>query len=111
MQRDGDTVGRQVDPLDQQPQNASLLGRGELIPDRIESEKATMTSASSRSAAQLSRFPGPPTSTSPVPSLVDSSTIGALLRLFLARTANGDTALQSAYDRIFRQRLNERRSP
>ena len=37
MQRDGDAVGRHLDPLDQQPQDARLLGRVELIPDRIES--------------------------------------------------------------------------
>jgi hypothetical protein len=37
MQRDGDTVGRDVDPLDQQPQYARLLGRVEFVPHRLES--------------------------------------------------------------------------
>jgi hypothetical protein len=37
MQRDGDTVGRHVDPLDQQPQDARLLDRVELVPDWLES--------------------------------------------------------------------------
>ena len=36
MQRDGDAVGRDVDPLDQEPQDARLLGRVELVPDRLE---------------------------------------------------------------------------
>jgi hypothetical protein len=36
MQRDGNVVGRDVDPLDQQPEDASLLGRVELVPDRLE---------------------------------------------------------------------------
>jgi hypothetical protein len=36
MQRDGNAVGRHVDPLDQQPQDARLLGRVELVPDRLE---------------------------------------------------------------------------
>ena len=36
MQRDGDAVGRDVDPLDQQPQDACLLGRVELVPDRLQ---------------------------------------------------------------------------
>ena len=36
VQRDGDAVGRNVDPLDQQPQDSRLLGRVELIPDRLE---------------------------------------------------------------------------
>jgi hypothetical protein len=33
MQRDGDAVGRDVNPLNQQPQDARLLGRVELVPD------------------------------------------------------------------------------
>ena len=36
MQRDGDAVGRDVDALDQQPQDARLLGRVELVPYRLE---------------------------------------------------------------------------
>ena len=36
MQRDGDAVGRHVDPPDQQPHDAGLLGRVELVPDRLE---------------------------------------------------------------------------
>jgi hypothetical protein len=36
MQRDGDTVGRDVDPLDQEPQDARLLGRVQLVPHRLE---------------------------------------------------------------------------
>jgi hypothetical protein len=32
MQRDGDAVGRDVDPLDQEPEDAGLLGRVELVP-------------------------------------------------------------------------------
>ena len=36
MQRDGDAVGRDLDPLDQQSQDARLLGRVELVPDRLE---------------------------------------------------------------------------
>jgi hypothetical protein len=36
MQRDGDTVGRDVDPLDQEAQDACLLGRVELVAYRLE---------------------------------------------------------------------------
>ena len=36
MQRDGDAVGRDGDPLDQQPQDPGLLGRVEFVPDRFE---------------------------------------------------------------------------
>jgi hypothetical protein len=36
MQGDGDAVRRDVDPLDQQPYDARLLGRVELVPDRLE---------------------------------------------------------------------------
>jgi hypothetical protein len=36
MQRHGDAVGRHVDPLDQQPWDACLLGRVELVPYRLE---------------------------------------------------------------------------
>jgi len=36
MQRDGDAVGRDVDPLNQEPHDARLLGRVELVPDRLE---------------------------------------------------------------------------
>ena len=36
MERDGDTVRRDVDPLDQQRQDARLLGRVELVPDWFE---------------------------------------------------------------------------
>ena len=36
QQRDGDAVGSDVDPLDQQPQDARLLGRVELVPHRLE---------------------------------------------------------------------------
>jgi hypothetical protein len=36
MQRDGDPVGRDVDPLDQEPQDACLLGRVQLVPYRLE---------------------------------------------------------------------------
>ena len=36
MQRDGDSVGRNVDPLDQQSHDACLLGRVELVPNRLE---------------------------------------------------------------------------
>ena len=36
MQRDGNAVGRDVDPLDQQPQDARLLGRVEFVPDPLE---------------------------------------------------------------------------
>jgi hypothetical protein len=35
VQRDGDAVGRDFDALDQEPQDARLLGRVELIPDRL----------------------------------------------------------------------------
>jgi hypothetical protein len=34
-QRQGDTVGRDIDPLDQEPQDARLLGRVQLVPDRL----------------------------------------------------------------------------
>jgi hypothetical protein len=37
MQRDGDAVGRDVDPFDQQPEDARLFDRVELVPDRLES--------------------------------------------------------------------------
>ena len=36
MQRDGDAVGRDVDPLDEQPEDPRLLGRVELVPNRLE---------------------------------------------------------------------------
>jgi hypothetical protein len=36
MQRDGDAVGCDVDPLDQQPQDPRLLGRVQLVPDRLQ---------------------------------------------------------------------------
>ena len=36
MQRDGDAVRRDIDPLDQQPHDACLLGRIELVPYRLE---------------------------------------------------------------------------
>ena len=37
MQRDRDAVGSDIDPLDQQPQDARLLGWVKLVPDRLES--------------------------------------------------------------------------
>jgi hypothetical protein len=36
MKRYGDAVGGDVDPLDQEPQDACLLGRVELVPNRLE---------------------------------------------------------------------------
>jgi len=36
MQRDGDTVGCDVDALNQQPEDPRLLGRVELLPHRLE---------------------------------------------------------------------------
>jgi hypothetical protein len=36
MQRDGDAVGRDVDALDQEPQDARLLGRVEFVPNWLE---------------------------------------------------------------------------
>jgi hypothetical protein len=36
MQRDRDAVGGDVDPLDQEPHDACLLGRVELVPHRFE---------------------------------------------------------------------------
>jgi hypothetical protein len=38
LQRDGDAVGRNVDPLDQQPRAPRLLGWEELVPHRLERE-------------------------------------------------------------------------
>jgi hypothetical protein len=37
MQRHGDAVGSDVAPLDQQPQDARLLGWVGLVPDRLKS--------------------------------------------------------------------------
>lgn len=37
MQRDGDAVPRDVAPLDQEPEELSLLGRVEFAPDRLKS--------------------------------------------------------------------------
>jgi hypothetical protein len=56
MQRDRDTVGRDVDPLDQQPQDPRLLGRVELVPDRLESADGVVTSLSSTSTSSAVRF-------------------------------------------------------
>jgi hypothetical protein len=36
MQGHGDAVGRDVDPLDQEPQDARILGWVELVPHRLE---------------------------------------------------------------------------
>jgi hypothetical protein len=36
MQGDEETVGRDVDPLDQEPQDTRLLGRVEFVPNRLE---------------------------------------------------------------------------
>jgi hypothetical protein len=36
VQRHGDAVGRHIDPLDQEPEDARLLGRVELFRDRLE---------------------------------------------------------------------------
>ena len=51
MQRDGDAVGRHVDPLDQQPEDSCLLRRVELVPDGLERTDR----ASPRRTGQLSR--------------------------------------------------------
>ena len=37
VQRDGDAVGSDIDPLDQQPQDARLLSGVKLVADRLES--------------------------------------------------------------------------
>jgi hypothetical protein len=36
MQGHGDPIRRDVDPLDQQPEDLRLLGRVELVPNRLE---------------------------------------------------------------------------
>jgi hypothetical protein len=44
MQRDGDAVGRDVDPFDQQPRDPRLFGRVELVLHRLEAPRASMIS-------------------------------------------------------------------
>jgi hypothetical protein len=56
MQRDGDAVGRDVDPLDQQPQYPRLLGRVQLVPDRLERAEAFDDIALLELVSSVARF-------------------------------------------------------
>ena len=56
MQRDGDAVGRYVDALDQQPEDASLLGRVELVPDWLEGTEGVDVATFSAENAPKSRL-------------------------------------------------------
>jgi hypothetical protein len=55
MQRDGDAVWRDVDPLDHQAQYPRLLGRGELIPCAHRLESAEGSDAKAKQMANSSR--------------------------------------------------------